>query len=84
MSLFALQKIQMQMHARALSLVSIFEEKTIAFFLSKEFPAVSGKLFVSDFGVVVVLDQIEDYSTYRAQCGRYDNIAHIKAQIFTL
>jgi len=66
-----LQIIQRQMHARALSLVSIFEEKTIAFFLSNEFPAVSGKLFVSNSDVVVILDQIENYPAYRAINGYY-------------
>jgi len=84
MNLFALHEIKKAMHARALSMARLFTEETIAFLLGKEFPAVSGKLFVSDFGVVVVLDQIENYSAYRATCLNYDNIAHIKAQIFTL
>jgi len=64
MSRFTLQSLQNQMHARAVSLVSLFQEETIAFLLGKEFPDVSGTLTISKFGVRIVLDQIENYSAY--------------------
>jgi len=73
---FTLQPIQNQILARALALVNLFQEETIAFLLSIEFPEVSGTLtvtnFGSNFGVLVVLDKIEGYSTHREVYGNYD------------
>jgi len=60
------------MHARALAMATLFTEETIAFLLGKEFPAVSGKLYVSKVGVRIVIDKIDGYSTYREVYWNYD------------